>query len=55
MELLHPVTHMRRSMEATEIFYARDRQAWRDWLAAHFETKTEVWFVFPVKASGEAE
>ncbi len=36
-----------------QIFYTYDRQAWRAWLAAHFETESEVWFVFPSKASGE--
>ena len=41
-------------MEATEIFYARDRQAWRDWLAENFENNSEIWFVFPTKDAGEA-
>ena len=41
-------------MEESKRFYTAQRKAWRDWLAAHFETETEVWFVFPVKASGEA-
>ena len=35
------------------IFYTADRLAWREWLSAHFETETEVWFVFPMKESGE--
>ena len=35
------------------MFYTSERQAWRDWLAAHFETECEIWFVFPMKASGE--
>ena len=29
------------------------RQQWRDWLAEHFESEPEVWFVFPTKDSGE--
>jgi GrpB-like predicted nucleotidyltransferase (UPF0157 family) len=33
--------------------YFADRSEWRDWLSAHFETESEVWFVFPSKASGE--
>ena len=36
-----------------EIFYTGERQAWRDWLAEHFETCDEIWFVFPTKESGE--
>ena len=37
-----------------EIFYTSDRGAWRKWLEEHFETETEVWFVFPTKAAVEA-
>lgn len=40
-------------MSEREIIYCRERQEWRDWLAAHFESRDEVWFVFPTKASGE--
>ena len=36
-----------------QIFYTDKREAWRAWLAAHFETEKEVWFVFPTIASGE--
>ena len=35
------------------LFYTSDRQEWREWLASHFETEKDIWFVFPVKASGE--
>ena len=35
------------------LFYTSDRQEWRKWLATHFETEKDIWFVFPVKASGE--
>ena len=41
-------------MKANEVFYAKDRREWRDWLAAHFESKREIWFVFPTKDAGEA-
>lgn len=34
-------------------FYARRRDEWRQWLAEHFETEKEIWFVFPTKAAGE--
>ena len=36
-----------------ETFYTADRDAWREWLSSHFETEKEIWFVFPMKASGE--
>lgn len=34
-------------------FYASDRRSWRAWLAEHFESESEIWFVSPAKASGE--
>ena len=37
-----------------KIFYTSDRTEWRRWLETHFEKETEVWFVFPMKESGEA-
>ena len=40
-------------MESEKLFYAKDRQEWRNWLSEHFETENEIWFVFPVKDSGE--
>ena len=40
-------------VDKSNIFYTAERQVWREWLAAHFETDSEVWFVFPTKASGE--
>ena len=36
------------------LFYTADRQEWRHWLTRHFETEADVWFVFPMKGSGEA-
>ncbi len=38
---------------ADNIIYAHDRNEWRKWLEEHFETDKEVWFVLPLKASGE--
>ena len=35
-------------------FYTSDRLVWRNWLAGHFRTESEIWFVFPAKDSGEA-
>lgn len=36
-----------------ETFYTSDRGEWREYLAQRFEESNEIWFVFPVKASGE--
>ena len=36
-----------------EVFYTAERSEWRQYLADNFETLTEIWFVFPVKESGE--
>lgn len=41
-------------MKYKETFYTSDRAEWRKWLSENFEMKTEVWFVFPSKDSGEA-
>ena len=35
------------------IIFCKNRREWREWLAEHFETENEIWFVFPTKASGE--
>ena len=40
-------------MNDKKIFSCTDRSRWRDWLAEHFESENEIWFVFPTKASGE--
>ena len=39
-------------MEHLKTFYTSDRQAWRMWLSEHFQTEREIWFVFPMKESG---
>lgn len=36
-----------------ETFYTNERQKWRDFLTKNFEIKEEIWFVFPMKESGE--
>ena len=41
-------------MDDRQTVFCTDRSQWRDWLAAHFETYSEIWFVFPTKASGES-
>lgn len=36
-----------------ELFATAERSEWRAYLAAHFESANEVWFVFPVQGSSE--
>ena len=36
-----------------KILYASERDICRKWLAEHFETESEIWFVFPMKESGD--
>ena len=36
-----------------ETFYSSERSEWRAYLSEHFETSPEIWFVFPMKGSGE--
>lgn len=36
-----------------ETFYTSEREIWRKWLSENFETQSEIWFVFPMKESGE--
>lgn len=33
--------------------YFKTREQWRDWLSENFETKKEIYFVFPTISSGE--
>ena len=40
-------------MDNTKTIYCRDRSEWRAWLAGHFRTEDEIWFVFPTVSSGE--
>lgn len=40
-------------MKQKKTFYTADRNIWRNWLAENFETKSEIWFVFPTKGSKE--
>lgn len=34
-------------------FYTSERKIWREWLAEHFETQSEIWLIFPMKESGD--
>lgn len=40
-------------MERMNTFYTSSREEWRAWLAENFDKEKEIWFVFPMKASGE--
>ena len=40
-------------MKHLKTFYTSDRQEWRMWLTEHFQTESEIWFVFPMKGSGD--
>jgi uncharacterized protein YdeI (YjbR/CyaY-like superfamily) len=42
-----------RLMEITQQFYAKNRRAWRAWLAKHHRTAPEIWLVYYRKASGK--
>ena len=34
-------------------FYTSERKLWREWFAEHFETESEIWFVFPTNEAHE--
>ena len=40
-------------MEIGETLYVVEREEWRRWLEANFESAREIWLVYPNKASGE--
>ncbi len=40
-------------MEIGETLYVFEREPWREWLEANFDTAREIWLVYPNKASGE--
>ena len=40
-------------MEITKTLYITDRKDWRDWLKKHYKTETEIWLVYPKKATGK--
>lgn len=41
-------------MESVKTFFTSERSQWRSWLAEHFETEKEIWFIYPMKGAGEA-
>ena len=40
-------------MEIGIILYPTQREEWRDWLQRNFTKATEIWLIFPNKASGK--
>lgn len=42
-------------MESLKVktLYVETRQEWRCWLAENFDKQTEIWFMFPLKASNK--
>lgn len=36
-----------------DVFYTSDRLVWRKWLCDNFRTSKGIWFVFPMKGSGQ--
>ncbi len=40
-------------MEIGEPLYVFHRKPWREWLEANFEAATEIWLIYPNKASSE--
>ncbi|UCF83808.1 MAG: YdeI/OmpD-associated family protein [Desulfobacteraceae bacterium] len=40
-------------MEIGKTLYPTQREEWRDWLQRNFTKATEIWLVFPNKASGK--
>ena len=40
-------------MKEKHAIYFKERRAWRAWLAHNFETKEEVWLIYPRKSTGK--
>ncbi len=40
-------------MEITQTLYVTGPKDWRDWLKKHYKTETEIWLVYPKKATGK--
>jgi len=40
-------------MDIGKTLYAKDREDWREWLAANFNTEKEIWLIYPAKRSGK--
>lgn len=40
-------------MEITQKLYITNRSDWRNWLKANYKTESEIWLVYPKKATGK--
>jgi uncharacterized protein YdeI (YjbR/CyaY-like superfamily) len=40
-------------MEITQTLYITDRKDWRGWLKKHYKTESEIWLIYPKKATGK--
>jgi len=40
-------------MDISRTLHVTNRKGWRDWLRKHYKTETEIWLVYPKKATGE--
>ena len=41
-------------MEIGKTLYVTDRDAWRAWLAGHYQSEPEIWLIYYLKATGKA-
>lgn len=39
-------------MDITKTLYVSERETWREWLAAHHATASDIWLIYPKKGSG---
>ena len=40
-------------MKISNILYLTNPKDWRNWLKQHHKTETEIWLVYPKKATGK--
>ena len=40
-------------MDKSETLYLTQRDQWRNWLSANFNTRQEIWLVYPKKSTGK--
>jgi uncharacterized protein YdeI (YjbR/CyaY-like superfamily) len=40
-------------MDIGNTLYVKDRESWREWLEANFETQNEIWLIYPSKDAGK--
>ncbi len=40
-------------MNITQTLYVTDPEDWRNWLKQHYKTESEIWLIYPKKATGK--